>query len=97
MTECVDVRHPTRQSPASTQIIVKTATLSGRTPGAWAIFRTKGAYPDELQSTWTATATDWFPSHPWCLRPGPSIVAVFDRSPEFRTATCELWLPVERE
>ena len=65
--------------------------------GAWAVFRTEGPYPAALQSTWAATASDWFPSNPWRLRPGPSIVAVLDRSPDFRTATCELWLPVERE
>lgn len=65
--------------------------------GAWAVFRTEGPYPAALQSTWAATASDWFPSNPWRLRPGPSIVAVLDRSPDFSTATCELWLPVERE
>ncbi len=64
--------------------------------GTWAVFRVAGPYPDALQSTWAATATDWFPSHPWRLRPGPSIVAVLDRSPDFHTAICELWLPVER-
>ncbi|MFF2495993.1 GyrI-like domain-containing protein [Agromyces sp. NPDC058064] len=64
--------------------------------GAWAVFRAEGAYPAVLQSTWAATATDWFPSNPWRLRPGPSIVAVLDRSADFSTATCELWLPVER-
>ena len=64
--------------------------------GSWAVFRVEGAYPAALQSTWAATATDWFPSNPWRLRPGPSIVAVLDRSPDFATATCELWLPVER-
>lgn len=64
--------------------------------GAWAVFRTAGPHPAALQSTWAATATDWFPSNPWRLRPGPSIVAVLDRSPDFSTATCELWLPVER-
>jgi AraC family transcriptional regulator len=64
--------------------------------GSWAVFRTEGPYPAALQSTWAATATDWFPSNPWRLRPGPSIVAVLDRSPDFSTATCELWLPVER-
>jgi len=64
--------------------------------GAWAVFRVEGAYPAALQSTWAATATEWFPSNPWRLRPGPSIVAVLDRSPDFATATCELWLPVER-
>lgn len=64
--------------------------------GTWAIFRSEGEYPAALQSTWAATATDWFPSHPWRLRPGPSIVAVLDRAADFSTATTELWLPIER-
>lgn len=64
--------------------------------GTWAVFRTAGPYPSALQSTWASTATDWFPSNPWRLRPGPSIVAVLDRAADFSTATCELWLPVER-
>ncbi|MGN7977028.1 AraC family transcriptional regulator [Microbacterium sp. 22195] len=64
--------------------------------GAWAVFRTSGAYPAALQSTWAATATEWFPSNPWRLRPDPSIVAVLDRSEDFSTATTELWLPIER-
>jgi len=64
--------------------------------GTWAVFHTTGPHPDALQSVWAATATDWFPSNPWQLRPGPSIVTVLDRSPDFSTATCELWLPVER-
>lgn len=64
--------------------------------GTWTVFRAEGEYPAVLQSTWAATATDWFPSNPWRLRPGPSIVAVLDRSDDFSTATCELWLPAER-
>ena len=64
--------------------------------GTWAVFRTAGPYPAALQSTWAATATDWFPSNPWRLRPGPSIVAVLDRADDFSTATTELWMPVER-
>jgi len=64
--------------------------------GSWAVFRTSGPYPEALQSTWAATATDWFPSNPWRLRPGPSIVAILERADDFSTATCELWLPVER-
>jgi AraC family transcriptional regulator len=63
--------------------------------GSWAVFRAGGAYPDVLQSIWAATATDWFPSNPWRLRAGPSIVSVLDRAADFSTATCELWLPVE--
>ncbi len=63
--------------------------------GRWAVFRTAGAHPQALQQTWAATATEWFPSNPWRLRPGPSIVAVLERADDFSTATCELWLPVE--
>jgi AraC family transcriptional regulator len=64
--------------------------------GTWAVFRTEGEYPAALQEGWAATATDWFPSNPWRLRRGPSVVAVLDRADDFSTATCELWLPVER-
>ena len=64
--------------------------------GSWAVFRTSGPYPAALQSTWAATAADWFPSNPWRLRPGPSIVAILERADDFSTATTELWLPVER-
>jgi AraC family transcriptional regulator len=63
--------------------------------GHWAVFRSSGPYPATLQETWAATATDWFPSNNWRLRPGPSIVAVLERAADFSTATCELWLPVE--
>ncbi|MGX5697788.1 AraC family transcriptional regulator [Agromyces soli] len=66
-------------------------------PGAWAVFRSSGPYPAALQSTWAATASEWFPSNPWRLRPGPSLVAVLDRADDFSTATTELWLPIERE
>ena len=64
--------------------------------GTWAVFRTSGAYPAALQETWAATATEWFPSNSWQLRPGPSIVAVLERAEDFSTATTELWLPIER-
>jgi AraC family transcriptional regulator len=64
--------------------------------GSWAVFTARGPYPETLQATWAATATEWFPSNPWRLRPGPEIVAVLERSEDFSTATCELWLPVER-
>ena len=64
--------------------------------GDWAVFLTAGPYPAALQATWAATAADWFPSNPWRLRPGPSVVAILERAADFSTATSELWLPVER-
>ncbi len=63
--------------------------------GTWAVFRNSGPYPAALQVTYAATASEWFPSNPWRLRPGPSIVAILDRTEDFSTATTELWLPVE--
>lgn len=63
--------------------------------GRWAVFTSTGPYPEALQETWAATASEWFPSNPWRLRPGPSIVAVRERSDDFAWARTELWLPVE--
>lgn len=62
--------------------------------GAWAVFASSGPFPETLQNLWAATATEWFPSNPWRLRPGPSIV----RYREFTGthASCELWLPIEQ-
>lgn len=64
--------------------------------GKWVVFRTSGPHPAALQNAYAASAAEWFPSNPWRLRPGPSIVSVLDRAPDFSTATCELWFPIER-
>jgi AraC family transcriptional regulator len=65
--------------------------------GQWAVFRSSGPYPQVLQDTYAATASEWFPSNPaWHMRPGPSMVAVLDRAEDFSTATTELWVPIER-
>lgn len=63
--------------------------------GAWAVFHSSGPFPDALQETWAATATDWFPSHPWRLRPGPSIVRYLELTDTH--ATCEIWMPIEAQ
>jgi len=63
--------------------------------GRWVVIRVAGPYPQTLQKTWAATATEWFPSNPWRLRPGPEIVAMLAPTDDFSTATCELWLPVQ--
>ncbi|GLJ62439.1 AraC family transcriptional regulator [Microbacterium barkeri] len=64
--------------------------------GSWAVFTSDGPHPKALQDMWAATAAEWFPSNPWRLRPGPSIVAVLEHDAAFTHARCELWLPVER-
>lgn len=65
--------------------------------GDWAVFRTAGPHPETVQHAWAATATDWFPSNPWRLRPGPSVMATLEHRADFTTATCEIWLPVEAD
>ncbi|WP_167131450.1 AraC family transcriptional regulator [Paramicrobacterium chengjingii] len=64
--------------------------------GEWVVFRTSGPYPAALQDAYAASASEWFPSNPWRLRPGPSIVSILDRAPDFSATTCELWFPIER-
>lgn len=62
--------------------------------GTWAVFGSRGPFPEALQQLWAATATDWFPSNPWRLRPGPSILRYLELTETF--AACELWLPIEK-
>lgn len=62
--------------------------------GSWAVFAARGPFPKTLQDLWAATATEWFPSNPWRLRPGPSIVRYLELTDDH--ASCELWLPIER-
>ncbi|MCZ7440752.1 GyrI-like domain-containing protein [Micromonospora sp. WMMC241] len=63
--------------------------------GRWLVIRAVGPYPQTLQRTWATAAAEWFPFNPWCLRPGPEIVAVPEPMAGVGTATCEVWLPVE--
>ncbi|WP_406029640.1 AraC family transcriptional regulator [Nocardioides sp. NBC_00163] len=62
--------------------------------GSWAVFTSSGPHPETLQRLWAATATDWFPSNPWRLRPGPSVLRYLELTETY--ASCELWLPVEQ-
>lgn len=63
--------------------------------GTWATFHSTGPFPDALQETYAATATEWFPSNPWRLRPGPSILRYLELTDTW--ATCEIWMPIEKD
>ncbi|MEU0315168.1 AraC family transcriptional regulator [Nocardioides sp. NPDC006273] len=62
--------------------------------GAWAVFASSGPHPKTLQRLWASTATDWFPSNPWRLRPGPSVLRYLELTETY--ASCEIWMPVEK-
>lgn len=63
--------------------------------GAWAVFFSEGPHPETVQKLWAATATDWFPSNPWRLRPGPSLLRYLSFTGA--QASCEIWMPVEKD
>ncbi|MDF9717974.1 AraC family transcriptional regulator [Nocardioides sp. ChNu-99] len=71
--------------------------------GTWAVFASSGPFPAALQDTWARTATEWFPSQPYRLRPGPELLTVTVHPPAAGTpatsgptADAEIWLPVAR-
>lgn len=55
--------------------------------GTWAVFRTTASF----HSAWMTIVSEWFPSNPWRLRPGPTIVT--DRV--HSGAVSDLWIPIE--
>lgn len=60
----------------------------------WAVFEVEGPFPETLQQLWADTAAVWFPSNPYRMVDAPELVRM-DLSEDQRTATCELWIPVE--
>lgn len=63
--------------------------------GGWAVFASRGPHPKALQQMWAATASEWFPSNPWRLRAGPTILRYLTFTET--EASCELWMPVEKD
>ena len=53
------------------------------------------ASDEALQELWPYAFTEWFPSNPYELAPGPSIVAMRQR-PDGSGLDRELWLPISR-
>ncbi|MFI9115738.1 AraC family transcriptional regulator [Streptomyces venezuelae] len=62
--------------------------------GSWAVFENEGPLPEAVQYLWRDIFTQWFPSNPYAIRPGPEIMRL-DPSEDWKTARAELWIPVE--
>ncbi|MFV2101356.1 AraC family transcriptional regulator [Micromonospora sp. LOL_024] len=62
--------------------------------GAWAVFETSGAFPTAVQHLWRDVFTQWLPSNPYQLRPGPEISRTRIAA-DGGHADAELWIPVE--
>jgi AraC family transcriptional regulator len=63
--------------------------------GSWAVFTVSGAFPQAVQHLWRDVFTQWFPSNPYEIRPGPEISKV-RVSADGQTADAELWIPVRQ-
>lgn len=60
----------------------------------WAIFESIGPFPETLQTIWGRIYSEWFPSVPYELAPGPEILwneQPDTTMPQFRS---EIWIPV---
>lgn len=63
--------------------------------GTWAVFHGEGTMPESAQYLWRDSYAEWFPSNPYRMRPGPSLLRVEYTGES--TGKAELWLPVEPE
>jgi AraC family transcriptional regulator len=63
--------------------------------GTWAVFEAEGQVPETFQYLYRDAYVEWFPSHPYEARPGPSMLRT-DLDPGGATGRAELWIPVVR-
>lgn len=62
----------------------------------WVVFEGAGQLPEALQNLWAESFSEWFPSNPYQIVPGPEILSVTELSEDWATGSGELWIPVER-
>ena len=65
-------------------------------PATWIAFRGEGPFPHALQNLWAESFSEWFPSNPYRVLPGPSLLSILDTSDDGTRGSGELWMPVER-
>jgi AraC family transcriptional regulator len=72
----------------------KWAVLSVQ-PSTWAVFTSKGAFPDALQTTWERIYTQWLVTSDWEVNEGPEILWTADDD-DLPTFHSEIWIPVRK-
>ncbi|RFU84665.1 AraC family transcriptional regulator [Streptomyces triticagri] len=78
----------TRAAPEDMETLVVPA-------GTWAVFEASGEFPQAVQYLWRDIFTQWFPSNPYELRPGPELSRT-TVSEDGTYADGEIWIPVVR-
>lgn len=49
-----------------------------------------------LQELWAHAFSEWFPSNPYQVVPGPELLTITEKSEDWSSGKGELWIPVER-
>lgn len=64
----------------------------------WVAFeaRSEDNLQAHLQQLWADAFSEWFPSNPYQILPGPEILTLTEQSADWTSGASELWLPVER-
>lgn len=64
----------------------------------WAVFETRSetALAPALQQLWADAFSEWFPSNPYEIVPGPELLTITAKSPDWTSGTGELWIPIKR-
>lgn len=81
----------------STQLADENAVLKVLevSKGTWAVFESRGPFPETLQNTWGRIYSEWFPGSGYEVVEGPEIV--WHESPDTSLAEylSEIWIPVK--
>ncbi|MGB3373286.1 MAG: helix-turn-helix domain-containing protein [Rhodococcus sp. (in: high G+C Gram-positive bacteria)] len=64
----------------------------------WVVFEasSQGNLTDALQQLWADAFSEWFPSNPYQVVPGPELLTITEKSEDWSSGKGELWIPVER-
>ena len=89
---CVATARPAASPPGDLDVLEVSAST-------WVVFEGEsrdGRLMEALQNLWAESFSEWFPSNPYRIVPGPEILQVTELSEDWTSGKGELWVPVER-
>lgn len=65
-------------------------------PSTWAVFTSKGKFPDALQTMWGRIFSEWLVTSGWELSQGPEILWIADDEFDVPNFHSEIWIPIRK-
>jgi AraC family transcriptional regulator len=65
-------------------------------PSTWAVFTSRGAFPDALQTMWGHIYSEWLLTSGWELNQGPEILWTADDEFDVPNFHSEIWIPIRK-